>query len=147
MFGWGRKEKETRQKAEALEYLLEIVHKELSQHITMAADAYDIGWALSQPVYRQDKYMAVLFQFTLDYSETMPAEPDLVRSSFLNFYGRFFPDQRNVQERTLLALRDTNSHDALRATGVVCRKIIAGATPDEREHLMAGLAQIYIGVA
>jgi len=37
MFGWGRKEKETRQKAEALEYLLEIVHKELAQHIVMAA--------------------------------------------------------------------------------------------------------------
>jgi len=147
MFGWGRKEKETRQKAEALEYLLEIVHKELAQHIVMAADAYDISWALHRPVYSQDRYMAVLFQFALDYSETMPAEPSIVRSSFINFYDRFFPDQRNVQERTLQALRDTNSHDALRAAGLVCRKVIAGATPDEREHLMAGLAQIYIGVA
>ena len=147
MFGWGRKEKEAQQQAEALEYLLQLVHKELSQHITMAADVYDIGWALNRPVYGQEKYMAVLFKFALDYSESMPAEPSLVRSSFINFYSRFFPDQRNVQERTLQALRDSNSNDALRATGFVCRKIIAGATPEEREHLMAGLAQIYIGVA
>lgn len=143
MFGFGKKRKHE----QAIERVLEVVHHELSQHVSMAADAYGVQWALVVPTHSQERYMAILFVFALSYGETIPAEPEAARRAFINFYNRFFPDQRNVQDRTLQALRDHDSSNAFEATSYVCRKFVAGVSPEEREHLYAGLAQIYLGVA
>ena len=147
MFGWIKSVTDDRQKIDGIEFLIDNVHKELAPAVIMAADAYDIAWPRKSPLMTQSAYMAVLFQFAHTYGQSISAKDSEIKKGFMKFYEGI-TQPAYVESETLKELKNPKNQDLLMGANYLCKKILTGSLGfDEREQLMHGVAQMYVGIA
>ena len=147
MFGFGKRAREERQKEEAIEYLLDLLHKEMADALRIVEEMFEVGYKHLGPLMAQPRYMAMLFQMAIVYGQAEFFDNSTIKKGFMRFYSGF-PKEFGVEQKTLLALKDPENENLLGAAAFVVKRIQTGTLPGEkREQLMVGLAEIYLGVS
>ena len=147
MFGFGKKAREDEQKAEAIEYLLDLLHKDMANALRIVEEVFEVGYRNLGPLMSQPRYMAVLFQMAVVYGQAEFFDNSTIKKGFMRFYSGF-PKEFGVEQKALAALRNPENEDLLSAAAFVVKRIQTGTLPNEkREELMIGLAEIYLGVS
>ena len=147
MFGFGKKSREERQKEEAIEFLIDLLHKEMGEALQTVEEVFEVGYRHLGPLMAQPRYMAMLFQMAIVYGQAAFFDNSTIKKGFMRFYSGF-PSEFGVEQKTLQALKDPKNEDLLAAAAYVIQRIQTGTLPgDKREELMMGLAEIYLGVS
>jgi len=147
VFGFGKKAREERQKEEVIEYLLDLLHKEMADALRIVGDVFDVGYKNRGPLMAQPRYMAMLFHMAFVYGQGEFFDNSTIKNGYMRFYSSF-PKEFGVEQKTLQALKDPENEDLIGAAAFVVGRIQSGTLSGEkREQLMVGLAEIYLGVS
>lgn len=148
MFGFSKKEKEERQKAEAIEHGLDLFGSEFRIALATTADVYGMSAYPSGDSLKEARFLTVLIASAFAMGKHFEAEHQTVKDALKKYFSAFV-DGNEIMQRAfhgeLMSHHANLTEKTFQAWYLILNHQDQGIHVD-REEIMMSLAQIYLGV-